>query len=132
MDGDAGIQAMLAELDALRTLEERAAAEAAPLVEAAAKAYAAAGVDPTTGDAWAPKVGGGRAGANAARDVTAKAFGNVIKVAVDGDHVHLHLGRGKSQVARHVIPVPGAPIPDTYAAAIAEGVRRAWEKGGGP
>lgn len=129
MSGD--VSAMLAHLDALGSLDELAAREAVPLLEKAAKASAAAGVDPATGEAWAPLVGGGRAGANAARDVSVAVFGAVLQVAVGGDHVHLHRGRGKAQVRRPVIPGPGDAIPEAYAAAISEGVRRALAKVGG-
>ncbi len=129
MGGD--VSAMLAHLDALSGLDALAAREAAPLLEKAAKASAAAGVDPSSGEAWAPLVSGGRAGANAARDVSVAVFGNVLQVSVGGDHVHLHRGRGKAQVRRPVIPGPGDAIPETYAAAIAEGVRRALAKAGG-
>lgn len=128
MSGDSAISAMLAQLAALAKFDAAVARECAPLVEKAAKAFAAAGVNPMTGAAWPPKVGGGRAGPDAARDVHATAIADVVQVTVDGEHVHLHLGRGKSQVARPIIPTPGALVPESYAKAMREGTRLAWSK----
>lgn len=117
-----GAEAMLRMAAAARALAQlgaRAAEEAAPKVEAVARASAAAGQAPD-GAAWAPKKDGGRALANAPAAVTVRAVGDVLQVAVEGHHVFHQRGDGRLP-ERKIIPAPGDDIPEAWAAAI-EGV----------
>lgn len=133
MDGDAALQDMIARFGALQDFAVDAAAEAAPLVEAAARATAAAGTDPE-GRPWAPrKKDGGRALEHAADHVTATANGPRVDIVLSGPEAIHQQGVGKTTPARRVIPDGSAGIPSAIAEACAEGARRAFAKrvGGG-
>ena len=95
----------------------------APILESVIKAQVAAGQTPD-GKAWAERRSGGRAGANAASDVHVVAIGSVLQVSVEGKSVHLHYGRTGKQVARHMIPEFGDPLPTQYAQAIERGISK--------
>jgi hypothetical protein len=127
-DGFADLDAMIRRVRSLGGGEflNRAAAAAAPLVQEAAKATAAAGTTPT-GEAWAPrKKDGGRAMANAAGAVRAYALGAIITIALSGVEVYHHLSKSHP---RKVIPDAGGDtIPTTIADAIERGAVRAWSR----
>lgn len=122
--GHVRLREMIGELAKLDGMAQLTAEEAAPLVEAALKATAAAGVSPE-GQPWAPrKKDGGRAMVNAAAHVSARAVGSVVKVALDGVDVFHHYSKS---TPRHVIPTSSA-LTGTVKAALLEGARRAIRK----
>lgn len=99
---------MISGLRGLGKLEERAAAIAAPMLEAELKATAAAGTTPS-GEPWAPTKKGARAMKGAAKAVAAKAFGDVVRVSLTGPEVFHHAGvRGEPR--RQVIPYGGVDM----------------------
>ena len=113
----------------LETFTERAAQEAAPLVEEAIRKTAAAGKDPY-GNAWPQKKDGGRPMVHAADHVHARAVGSYVEISVDGPEAWHNQGAGGRPV-RQVIP--DVEIPDTVAAAVEQGAARAFDaltKGG--
>lgn len=113
----------------LEGLTERAAQEAAPLVEAAVRKTASAGQDPY-GTAWQPKKDGGRPLEHAADHVQARAVGSYVEISVEGPEAWHNQGAGGRPV-RQVIP--DVEIPDTVAAAVEQGAARAFDaltKGG--
>lgn len=120
-DGDAALQAFIARVRALGTLPAQAAAIAAPLVEEEARATADAGTAPD-GKAWAEKKGGGRALANAAGALTARAVGVAVVLTLKGAFVLHNLGKGHAP-KRQILPDGGAGLP----ANIARALRRASE-----
>lgn len=116
-------------IGALDTLTERAAKEAAPLVEEAVRKTAAAGKDPY-GNTWPQKKDGGRPLANAADHVHARAIGSSVEISLDGPEAWHNVGAGGRPV-RQVIP--DVEIPDPVADAIDQGASRAFDalmKGG--
>lgn len=133
MEGNAALDRYLAKLGKLRSFRADMAKIAAPLVEAAARATAAAGTTPD-GKAWEPKKGGGRALPNAAAAITARAVGSAILVILRGPYVLHHIGKGHAP-KRQIIPAGGASssLPPGIARALhtasAQAFRRAM--GGG-
>jgi len=97
---------MIDDMRALGTLPERVAKLAAPKIEAALRASAAAGTSPT-GAPWAPrKKDGGRAMAGAASAISVEAIGPVVRVKLTGPEVfHHYAARGETR--RQVIPDTG-------------------------
>ena len=91
-----------------RRLAERTAEIAAPLLEARLKASAAAGTSPD-GQPWAARKDGGRAMANAAKAISVKAIGDVVRVTLDGPEVFWHYG-ARGAPRRPVIPDGGGPM----------------------
>lgn len=118
--------------DAIGDLEgvaERAAQEAAPLVEKALRKNLAAGKDPY-GNTWPQKKDGGRPLANAADHLHARAIDSYIEVSVEGPDAWHNEGAGGRPV-RQV--VPDVEIPDAVSDAIEQGAARAFDaimKGG--
>lgn len=112
----------------LERLSERAAVEAAPLVEDAVRKTAAAGKDPYA-RRWPQKKDGGRPMVHAADHVHANAAGPYVVISVDGPDAWHNAGvRG---VVRQVIP--DVEIPAGVAAAVETGAARAFDdlmKGG--
>lgn len=112
----------------LEGLTERAAQEAAPLVEEAARKTAAAGKDPY-GNTWQPKKDGGRPLVHAADHVYARAVGSYVEISVDGPDAFHNDGSGRP--VRQVIP--DVEIPPGVADALEQGAARAFDaitKGG--
>lgn len=129
MSGAEGLlRALSARLRRLGRLPAELAKEAAPDVEAAIRATAAAGTTPD-GVAWAPrKTDGGRALANAAQAVTAKADGASVRVTVRGIEARHHLGRVRGGVKRQILPDGGAGIPDKIGAVCVAAAKRAFAR----
>jgi len=105
---------------------EDVAREAAPLVERAIKATAAAGTTPD-GKPWPPKRDGGRALANAAEHIVGSADGATINVTLSGPDVWHHFGGGRNP-KRQILPDAGAEIPPAIFAAIDEVCRRRFQR----
>lgn len=133
-----GEAALLEMIDALRSIDTDmpagTVAESVPLVLAEAQRTARAGTTPD-GVAWPAKKGGGQALVHAADAVRARALGSVIEVSLAGTssgdtqaQAVQNYGTGRIP-ARQIIPAGGdGRIPAGYAAAIAEGARRAFRK----
>lgn len=110
-------------------LTERAAQEAAPLVEAAARKTAAAGKDPY-GNTWQPKKDGGRPLEHAAEHIHARPIASSIEISTEGADAWHNVGAGGRPV-RQVIP--DVEIPPAIADAVEQGAARAFDaitKGG--
>ena len=125
-----GIDAMLADLRRLGgdDVGAQVAREAAPRIEAALKASAAAGQTPE-GQAWPPvKDGGGRAMVNAAAHVAAKAIGAVVRVTLTGPDVYHQFSKKTSEPRRRVIPDVGGAIPPAIARALDEAAAAVWRR----
>jgi hypothetical protein len=117
---------MAARLRRVGTMPAELAREAAPLVEQAVKATAAAGTTPD-GEAWAPrKRDGGRALANAASAVSAAAVGASVRVTLTGVEVFHHLGAGVPK--RKILPDGGAGVPPKIAEGCLVAARRVWAR----
>lgn len=112
------------------TIQDAAAKEARPLIEAEARRTAAAGTDPY-GEAWAPKNDGARAlpaAADAIRVTTAGPA--VVTKVLRGAAIQNQIasqGSG-SRYGRTVIPSGDRPLPAGYVVALQEGARRAFRK----
>ena len=128
MDGDAALQDMIARCSALEGFAAEVAAEAAPLVEEAARRTARAGTDPE-GRPWAPrKKDGGRALANAADHVTAVAVGPRVDIVLTGPEAIHQRGAGKTLPARRVIPDGSAGVPAAITEACATAARTVFQR----
>jgi hypothetical protein len=127
VDGDAQLDAIKERVRALAGLADATAAEAAPLVQAAARRTAAAGTTPD-GRAWVAKKDGGRPLAGAANAIAASAAGPTIAITLEGVEVYHHHGVGKTTPERQIIPKPGDPIPVGIAEAIGKGAVLAFSK----
>ena len=116
------LQAFGASCGRLADFAGLAAKHAAPHVEAESKRTAAAGVDPD-GKPWPLKKDGGRALANAAEHVSARAVGDMVVIELVGpDNWHQDGAQGKP--VRRVIP--DTKIPDGIAAAVERGAAEAF------
>jgi hypothetical protein len=104
------------------------ATEAAPLVEAVARASAAAGIAPEGGEAWAPTKEGGRAMANAASHITAKAYGPAIRVTLTGPDVFHHYSKKKAEPARRVLPDGSAGLTPEMAKALEQAAGKVFDR----
>lgn len=117
-------------IDALRVLDEHfaesVAKEAAPRVQAALRASAAAGTDPD-GTPWADRKEGGQAYANSSSKVTAKALANIVQCGVTGPEVFGQFG-AHGMPTRKTIPAVGDDLPPAIVDALTEGARVAFEK----
>jgi hypothetical protein len=130
--GEEALDGMIARLRGLRDFATRAAAAAAPLVEAVQKRTAAAGTT-VNGERWEPlKYSGGRALAKAADNVSARAVGTIVQIVLRGPYVLHHFGDGHAP-RRPIIPEAGDPLPASFRNALVEGARRAFRSsmGGG-
>lgn len=104
MSGDVDMRNLVEELRRFAAMPSDAARIAAPLVEEEAKKFAKAGVDPATGEAWAPlKRGGKRALANAADALKAKALGAVIQLSLAFPYLLHDRGDGHAP-RRRILP----------------------------
>ncbi len=129
MVGADQLDAMIERLRGFRGIADEAAREAAPLVEKAARASAAAGTTPE-GKPWPGKKSGGRALEHAAAHITAEAVGSAVVVTLRGPDVWHHQGTARVP-ERKIIPRTGDPLPPAYAEAMAEGARRAFARRAG-
>jgi hypothetical protein len=98
----------------------RVAKAAAPGVAAAVQGTAGAGQTPL-GKPWKPKKDGGRALANVASQIKARAEGPVVVVTLTGPAVFHHLGAGHAP-RRQVLP-DGASVPPGVSEAVLEAAR---------
>lgn len=121
-----GLEDMAASLRALGRLPERTAELAAPALETALKATAAAGQAPD-GSAWAPTKKGARAMAGAAKALAVRAYGAVVRVVLSGPEVFWHYGV-KGAPRRPVIPDGGGEIPSVVADVLAVASAKAFEE----
>ena len=131
MDGDGALSALIARFRSLGRLPADAAKLAAPLVEEAVKATAAAGTTPD-GKAWAPRKDGGRPLVHAADALSAKAVGSTIVVTLTGPEVFHNAGNGHVE-KRQILPDGGAGLPKNVAAALTKASKLAFDdamKGG--
>lgn len=128
MNGDAGLDAMIAKLRKIEGLPGDAAREIAPLLLEAVKKTANAGTTPD-GRPWAPrKKDGARALVNAADHLSFRVLGKAIAqlVLTGPDVIH---NRGTTTIPqRRILPDAGAGLPKLVVDAAAEGARRAWAK----
>lgn len=107
------------------TLVDEVAREAAPLVDAAIKRTARAGVTPL-GAPWKSKKDGGAPLVNAAAAITTRALGRIVAVTLTGPTVFHHLGLG-GKPRRQVIP-DGVSIPPGVKEAAIEAARRVFRR----
>lgn len=103
---------------------ELAAQESRPLVEAAAKATAAAGTDPY-GQQWKSKRDGTPALTGAESSVTATVLGTVVQIRTRGGYAIQNFIKVHR---RQVIPDKALPLPDSIVEALNEGAQRAFKK----
>lgn len=112
------------------TIQDAAARESRPLVEAEAKRTAAAGTDPY-GAAWAPKKDGTRAMPDTADAIRVTTAGSsVVTKVLRGAAIQNRIasqGSG-SRYGRTVIPSGDRPLSAGYVAALSEGAERAFRK----
>lgn len=125
-DGDSALVAFIARMRKLGTLGADAAKLAAPLVERAVKATAAAGTAPD-GMPWKPKKDGSRALPNAAAALTVKALGPVVVVTLKGIEVVHNFAKDGRLPRRQILPDGGAGIPKNVAAALEQGAKQAFD-----
>lgn len=104
MSGDVDMRNLVEELRRFGRLPTEAAREAAPLVEAEAKKFAAAGVDPVTGDTWEPsKRGSKRPLSHAADALRARALGAIIQLQLAFPYLLHDRGDGHA-TRRRILP----------------------------
>lgn len=118
---------MIDSLRGLAKLNERTAAIAAPMLEGALRATASAGTSPD-GQAWAPKKdGGGRPYAGAAKAISAKAIGDVVRVTLEGPEVFGHFG-ARGAPKRLMIPQGGGSMPAVVAKVLDKASAQAFDE----
>lgn len=118
------LEELIAAFRRLEVLPQEAAKLAAPLVEEALRATAAAGTDPG-GVAWKPKKDGSRPLVNAASHITAKAYGTVVRATLSGVEVFHNYGAGVPR--RQILPDPGT-IPEGVEAAVRKAADTAFAR----
>lgn len=123
MDGDAALENMIAALRELTELQERVAKLAAPQVEQAVRAQAAAGLDPE-GRSWTPTKDGRRPLVHAANAIHVDALGGVVVIVLTGKEVFHHFGTGRVS-ARRIIP--DSELPDRLRRIIADVASEVFE-----
>lgn len=101
---------------------------AAPGVQDALRATAAAGQSPE-GAAWAPKKDGGAPLQNAAEAISVKAVGPIVRATLTGPTVFHHFGGGRNP-RRPVLPDPGT-VPPAVDKAIKKAADEAFRKAAG-
>jgi hypothetical protein len=100
---------IIASLRKLDGLAEETAKRAAPLVEEALRATAAAGQAPD-GTAWQRRKDGGAPLVHAADAIHVKASGAIVRATLSGPTVWHHYGGGRNP-RRPVLPDPGSVPP---------------------
>lgn len=123
--GDLEMRAMVASIERLGNLPQEAALRGAPIIEAAAKAQASAGVTPT-GETWQPTQKGGRPLANAAAHLAAKAVANIIVLTLKGVDVIHNYGTSR-QPKRQILPDAGGGLPAAFAEAVIQAAVEAFK-----
>ncbi len=116
------------EIRALGRLPELVAAEGAPLVEAAIRKQADAGVDPK-GQAWEPTKAGGKPLKNAGAAVNAVATKRAIVVKLGAPEIFHNMGT-KRVPKRQILPDAG-DMPDHVAEALRTASDRAFARATG-
>jgi hypothetical protein len=124
------LDALIARFKRLGKMPQEVARLAAPAVEAACKKTAAAGTTPS-GKPWPEKKGGGRALANAAEHVSAKAEGSSIVVTLRGKAEVVHNAGDHRNPQRQIIPRRGDGIPEHVQKAIFDLAKRVFLSEGG-
>lgn len=112
---------MIAKMRALRGFGLQVARAAAPVVEAAIRATAAAGTDPD-GKPWPSKKDGGRALPNAASAVSVKASGLVLRVLLKAPYGFAQTRRRARKV------IPEGHIPADVSAKLRKLIESEWKK----
>jgi len=126
MTTPAGFDAMIASLRALERLPEDAAKAAAPLIEEALRASAAAEKAPD-GTPWAPrKKGSGALYAHAGARIKATAIKSLMRVTLSGPEVYAHSGTAKLP-RRPMLPDPGA-LPANLGKVLEDAAAKAFAK----
>lgn len=117
MSGLTALGRQIAKVRALGSLAIAAARDAAPRLEAVARASAASGTTPE-GKAWKARQSGGNGPLlkNAPAAITAAVGIAVVVLIVRGHHFFHTTGRGSP--LRKIIPLPGDPLPRPYVDAI--------------
>lgn len=101
---------MIARINALPGLAQRAAPDVAFAVEAELERTIGAGTTPD-GEPWAPTKEGARPLAGAAKALGVAAVGTTIVVRLTGPEARHHLGRARGGVVRQIIPTDKIPAP---------------------
>lgn len=126
--GFAALDRLLADLKyAEKDLVSDIAKEAGPLVEAAIRKRAAAGLDPD-GNPWAAKKDGGRPLAGIEKHIQCTVEGQILRVTLTGNAVWHHHAKGDTRPARRVLPDGGSGLPDYVVEAIMEAANRVWRR----
>ena len=120
------LEEMIRNVAALERLPERTAAIAAEKLGELVARTAAAGTSPD-GEAWAPRKEGGRAMVNAAAHVSARAYGDVVRITLRGPDVFHQFGT-RGEPRRAVIPESGAAMPASVAQVLEQASRQAFEE----
>ena len=123
------IDELLSTLRALadeKTVAEAVAAEAAPRLQTALRASAAAGTSPE-GRPWAERKQGGRAYAGAAGHIEAKNIGAMVRVTLRGPEAYGHYG-ARGMPVRQMIPDSGAGMPPSVERALFDGANAVFER----
>lgn len=119
---------MLAALKAIAApnLGARIAVRVGPELHAAVAKTLEAGQTPE-GEAWEPRLAGGRAYKNAAARITFGVEGDVVRLVLHGPEVWGHIG-ARGRPVRRMLPDAGAEIPRSVARAIEAGARRVFDE----
>jgi len=112
---------------ALGRFPEELAATAAPGVEAAVKATAAAGTTPA-GKPWAPKKDGTSPLTNAAAAVHARAVGTVIELRLDGTSTGSQKVQAIQNTRRNILPPKGEGVPAPIVKAISDAAAKTFSR----
>lgn len=125
MSGDVDMRNMVEMLKKLGSLPEEAARIGAPLVEAEAKKMAAAGIDPTSGEAWPPlKEGKKRPLSHAADALRAKALGAIIQLSLAFPYFLHDYGKGHAPL-RRILP---RAVTGVFQAAVRKACEAAFKR----
>lgn len=126
MSGLGDLEGMIRKMQSLEGLVERAAPAAGEALGAAIRADLDAGIDPSTGKAWAPTKDGRRPLQNASAAITQKVIKKALVYTVTGHHFHHHRGaRGGALPARPLLPTTLTP---KLASAVRESLTKEFEE----
>lgn len=107
-------------------LGHRIATRVGPELHAAVAATLAAGQTPE-GEAWEPKLTGGRAYKNAAARISFGVDGNIVRLVLKGPEVWGHIG-ARGRPVRRMLPDAGAEIPRSVVRAIEVGAQKVFDE----
>jgi hypothetical protein len=113
------IDAMIEKMRELGASGERVAKAAVPLVEAAVKATAAAGLSPN-GKPWPARKDGKQALVNAAAAVACRARGSVVQLYLQGTSTGSQKVQAVQNARRGILPAKGEGPPPVVVAALEE------------